>query len=183
MSVFGSLLFAFLLVVRIAQMAHYGLDFLGLLLALQAGLASFLLIFRSTAVREACPPFRLFAWLSAILPLAMQTVTGWQGLLAVPGLLFSLWALWSLGSSFSIAPAARQLVERGPYKLIRHPMYTGEVLSLLGACITAFSLWNACVFVLFTATVYLRVMKEESMFLKYSIYAQFVKWRMIPGVW
>lgn len=183
MSILGAFLFVFLMVVRIAQMARNGLDLLGLLLALQACFAAFWMIFRRVPSREADWFIQVFAWLSSIVPLAMQTVDGLHGLLAAPGLLLSLWAMWSLGSSFSIAPAARVLVSRGPYRLLRHPMYAGEILSLLGACLASLSLWNVCVLLLFMATVYIRVMKEESLFQKYSIYAQFVKWRMIPGVW
>lgn len=52
------------------------------------------------------------------------------------GLAFSFWALWHLGVSFSIVPEARHLVQTGPYRWIRHPLYlAGFVigLGLLGA--------------------------------------------------
>src|SRR5262245_18822267 len=122
MSIFGSLLFAILMIVRVEQMTRSGFDLLLFLLAKQAGLAAIRMIFRQAALKETHLTFQVIAWCSAMLPLLMQTVKGLHGLLAVPGLLLSLWAMWSLGSSFSIAPAVRQLVVHGPYRWIRHPM-------------------------------------------------------------
>ena len=60
----------------------------------------------------------------------------WLGLVLVyAGLAFRLWAVVVLGRYFtpSVAVAAAQhVVERGPYKLIRHPGYTGLLLMFLG---------------------------------------------------
>ena len=48
------------------------------------------------------------------------------------GLGFSLWSLRSLDRSFSIIPQARAVVRRGPYRVVRHPLYTGELVAALG---------------------------------------------------
>jgi protein-S-isoprenylcysteine O-methyltransferase Ste14 len=48
---------------------------------------------------------------------------------------FTLWARFSLGTSWSIAPKVqgdRQLRTRGPYAVTRHPIYTGLLGMLLG---------------------------------------------------
>ena len=92
-------------------------------------------------------------------------------------------AFWSLGGSVSIAPANRHLITDGPYRFIRHPMYGGEILSLFGLCIGSSSLWNWIVLSLFVISVQTRISHEEALFERYPVYAQFVKWRMIPGVW
>ncbi|MBN2116307.1 MAG: hypothetical protein JW730_07045 [Anaerolineales bacterium] len=183
MSIFGALLFAFLMIVRIAQMIGGGVDPLGILLAVQAGMAAFYMIFRHKASQEARLPVQLLAWTSAILPLTIQTTKGGWGWLATPGLCLALWSIWSLGSSFSIAPAARKLVVQGPYRFIRHPMYAGEILSLFGTCIASLAAWNVCALAIFIASICMRIAKEESLFKNYSIYAHSVKWRLIPGVW
>ncbi len=183
MSIFGAFLFAFLMIVRIAQMIGGDVDPLGILLAGQAGMAAFYMIFRQEASNEAWLPVQLLSWLSAILPLVMQITKGNWGWLAVPGLCLALWSMWSLGFSFSIAPAARELVVQGPYRFIRHPMYAGEILSLSGACIASLAPWNLYVLVVFTASVCVRIAVEESLFKNYSIYAHSVKWRLVPGVW
>jgi protein-S-isoprenylcysteine O-methyltransferase Ste14 len=49
---------------------------------------------------------------------------------------FTLWARFSLGTSWSVAPKVqgdRQLRTRGPYAVTRHPIYTGMLGMLLGA--------------------------------------------------
>jgi protein-S-isoprenylcysteine O-methyltransferase Ste14 len=53
-------------------------------------------------------------------------------LLLALGMAYSIWALSSLGRSFSILPEARRLVTDGPYALSRHPLYLGEAVAALG---------------------------------------------------
>ena len=48
------------------------------------------------------------------------------------GLCFSLWSLRWLDRSFSIIPQARAIVCKGPYGIVRHPLYTGELTAVLG---------------------------------------------------
>jgi protein-S-isoprenylcysteine O-methyltransferase Ste14 len=51
------------------------------------------------------------------------------------GLAIFVWAARTLGSSFTPYPRPRQegvLVEEGPYRLVRHPVYSAGVLVLLG---------------------------------------------------
>ena len=184
MSIFGAFLFSFLMIVRVGQIVQTSMYFPGLLLATQAGFAAFWMIFRRPSSSETHWSIQLLAWMSAILPLAMQsfnqTISGW---LSVPGLALMLWAFWSLGASFSIAPAARKLVAHGPYRFIRHPMYAGEILSLFGFCLGSFSIWNWIVLSVFVFSIQARISQEEVLLKRYSIYARFVKWRMIPGVW
>lgn len=57
-------------------------------------------------------------------------------LLTVPGYYVSLWALWHLRGSFAITMEARSPVTSGPYRYIRHPVYLGEALTMLGLCLT-----------------------------------------------
>ena len=54
----------------------------------------------------------------------------------VASTVFTLWARFSLGTSWSVAPKVqgdRQLRTRGPYAVTRHPIYTGLLGMLLGA--------------------------------------------------
>jgi protein-S-isoprenylcysteine O-methyltransferase Ste14 len=70
--------------------------------------------------RPGSPPFYLVA----------------PGLVLGPlGLCLSLWSVWHLRSSFSILAEARRTVVSGPYRYVRHPLYLGEALTLLGACL------------------------------------------------
>jgi protein-S-isoprenylcysteine O-methyltransferase Ste14 len=58
------------------------------------------------------------------------------GLLLAPlGLCISIWSLWHLRNSFSILAEARSTVVSGPYSYVRHPLYLGEILTMLGLCL------------------------------------------------
>jgi protein-S-isoprenylcysteine O-methyltransferase Ste14 len=55
--------------------------------------------------------------------------------LVVAGIVLAVWAGRSLGGSLTPYPVPREgaaLVERGPYRLVRHPMYLAGVLVFLG---------------------------------------------------
>jgi protein-S-isoprenylcysteine O-methyltransferase Ste14 len=62
-----------------------------------------------------------------------------QGYIAFIGAIFgglggavSVWGLISLGRSFGIFVAVRKVVLHGPYRYIRHPIYLGYFLALIG---------------------------------------------------
>lgn len=179
MSALGALLFVFLGLVRIHQAGPLALP-----LACQAGLAAFRLVFRDPPAAQAAWPRQALAWLSAGLPLALETpLSNWLALASLPGLLLNLWALAVLGRAFAVAPADRGLVCGGPYRFVRHPMYAGALLSLLPACLLAPSWWNAAVFGLFLAACLWRIGLEEGLLGGYADYARRVRWRLLPGVW
>ncbi len=63
----------------------------------------------------------------------------WAGLaLAVAGIAFAIWAIATLGRHYSLELEVRrghEIVDRGPYALVRHPVYTGLALHFVGACL------------------------------------------------
>ena len=56
-------------------------------------------------------------------------------LAALAGGGLSLWSLWHLRGSFSILAEARTPVTTGPYRFVRHPLYLGEAMMMLGLCL------------------------------------------------
>ena len=45
------------------------------------------------------------------------------------------WAVWTLGRFFTLSVQTKEeqeLIEAGPYRLIRHPAYTGSIMQLIG---------------------------------------------------
>lgn len=69
--------------------------------------------------------------------------------LIVFGGIATLSSLLFLGRSFSVTPQARVLVIAGPYSLVRHPMYVGNIAALLGLALLidspqAFGLFFIC---------------------------------------
>ncbi len=55
--------------------------------------------------------------------------------LIIVGTLLSVYCIRQLGRSFSIRATARELVTEGPYKVVRHPPYGAEVLTIVGVVI------------------------------------------------
>jgi protein-S-isoprenylcysteine O-methyltransferase Ste14 len=63
----------------------------------------------------------------------------WTGLaLTVTGCAFAVWARLLLGSNWSSSVTVKQdhqLIRKGPYAIVRHPIYSGFLLGLLGAAL------------------------------------------------
>jgi len=60
-------------------------------------------------------------------------------LLIIAGIGFAICAVLFLGRSISLLPQARRLVTRGPYALVRHPLYLGELVALAGVALQYYS--------------------------------------------
>jgi len=118
---------------------------------------------------------------SLIAPLEMLS-----GALTVVGGLLILYALSALGRSFSIGPQARVLVTRGPYRLIRHPLYAAEEFAVIGLAMGR--AWYAAIpFILIHLALQIWRMNYEegvlrSVFPEYADYARRTR-RLIPGIW
>lgn len=79
----------------------------------------------------------MVCWWLGVLPLPV--VSPWMvvlgALLVAAGAAFRLWAITTLGAFFTVDVVLRcqhELVTDGPYRLVRHPAYTGLLLSFLG---------------------------------------------------
>jgi protein-S-isoprenylcysteine O-methyltransferase Ste14 len=101
------------------------------------------------------------------------------------GMLFSLYSLKTLGVSFGIMPQVRTLIQSGPYKVIRHPLYVGEIMTLGGAILTGFSCQKLGIFLLVVAIQSYRAVQEEKLLEailpEYSAYKASTR-RFIPGL-
>lgn len=138
---------------------------------------------------------RIVAFLGAFLGIALlrlpiQSIPWGLQLLSLTlmiiGISIALYGLISLGSSFSVMPEARNLVIRGPYKIVRHPIYLGEEMAIIGLALEYFSL-TAFLILLFQLGFQLyRIQFEEQVleqnFHEYASYKKNVK-KLLPGIY
>jgi len=164
-------------------------NLMAVLLAMQAELVAFRLVDRRSPITETSLGWRIFAWAVAILPLAFmpggqKLIPVWLGQIsAAAGLIISLWAIVSLGDAFGIAPADRGLVSRGPYKILRHPTYAGELLNFIAYNLVNASVWNVALTAILAAGLVARILIEERQIGGYPEYARRVRWRVLYGLW
>jgi protein-S-isoprenylcysteine O-methyltransferase Ste14 len=106
--------------------------------------------------------------------------------LIVGGLAFSIYALLHLGRSFSLMAEARNLITDGPYARIRHPLYLGEALSMVGLMLQYISPLAVLVVCVQLGFQLLRMKNEElilsSMYPEYEPYRLRTA-RLLPGVY
>lgn len=101
------------------------------------------------------------------------------------GAALTAWSLATLGRSFAVLPARRELVSRGPYAWIRHPAYAGELLMVLAVAAGGGPLAWAAAGALVAATA-LRLGAEERTLADdpgYARYRAAVRWRLLPWIY
>ena len=84
-----------------------------------------------------------------------------------PGIAFLLWGRLALGKMYFVSTsfgaqlyANHQLVTRGPFAIVRHPMYLGLVAAALGSLLL-YQTWTALAYAAFAPFVLLRARREE----------------------
>jgi protein-S-isoprenylcysteine O-methyltransferase Ste14 len=80
------------------------------------------------------------------------------------GLLFAVWARLTLGSNWSGTVTIKtnhQLIRRGPYRWIRHPIYTGMLAALLATAIAQGLLSGLVGFAFASLALYRKARREE----------------------
>jgi protein-S-isoprenylcysteine O-methyltransferase Ste14 len=98
----------------------------------------------------------------------------------------SLVSLLTIGRLFGVRPALRGLVTRGPYKLVRHPIYLSYVIADIGYNLQE---WNSVTIALVLAgwaSLVYRIKAEERLLSHHpgwQTYAASVRSRLLPGVW
>jgi protein-S-isoprenylcysteine O-methyltransferase Ste14 len=91
----------------------------------------------------------------------------------------------SLGRSFGLAPANRGIVSTGLYRLVRHPIYLGYLLTHVGFVIANAIDWNIVILAAADVALLFRAMREERTLAQdpaYRDYMQRVRWRVVPGL-
>jgi protein-S-isoprenylcysteine O-methyltransferase Ste14 len=151
---------------------------------------------RPPAARDLSPPTSLAVAISCIYPYAqviyLHVDAGYvvwpEGGFALVTLAacLSLASLLSIGRLFGLRPALRGLATRGPYSLVRHPLYLAYVLSDIGYYLNEWNVGIALLGVAGWASLLYRIHAEERVLSeedRWQAYAGAVPYRLVPGVW
>jgi protein-S-isoprenylcysteine O-methyltransferase Ste14 len=91
----------------------------------------------------------------------------------------------TLGRSFGLMPANRGIVCRGIYKVLRHPIYAGYLVTHAAFLVAHPSAWNLALIIVSDLALMIRSVYEERTLAKDPEYADYmtrVRWRVAPGL-
>jgi protein-S-isoprenylcysteine O-methyltransferase Ste14 len=134
-------------------------------LALGIGLLATLHVPFPWLAKRILPPFAVWFWLGLVL--------------VVLGLAFSVAARVWLGNNWSGMVTLKQdheLIRSGPYRWVRHPIYTGLLLAILGSAI-ALGEWRGFIALALVAVAFLRKNAIEERFLTQQFGAAYARYR------
>ncbi len=110
--------------------------------------------------------------------------------LQILGIGVGVWAIVVMTKSkINISPTPREgatLIQAGPYKLIRHPMYLSLILAIPPLVIHNYSIINTIILIIFLINMILKMLFEESLLVEFfSEYREYMKnsYRLFPFIY
>jgi protein-S-isoprenylcysteine O-methyltransferase Ste14 len=178
---------------------RFGSDFLvsgrltGLLLLVSEALVVMLTVMRrSAAAVDRSMRARLLTALSMLGPPLLQPANAVALLpqsltvaASAAGLAIVIAGKITLGRSFGLMPANRGVVCSGLYRIVRHPIYLGYLITHVAFLVATPSAWNIAALLAADAALLARAVCEEktlSQDERYMQYQRTVRWRVCPGV-
>ena len=156
------------------------------------GVVVVLLVFRRPSRNVSRSPWDWFAGIAGSFLVLLVRPTGEAVApdaagfaLQLVGTGFQLYGKIALGRSFGIVAANRGVVSSGPYRLVRHPIYLGYLVTHAGFLLSNMSARNvlvyAAAYVFQIARIYAeeRILSEDG---SYREYLRCVRYRLIPGI-
>lgn len=130
----------------------------------------------------------VYTLVALVSPMFFRTVAGWNGslvgdLFVFVGVVLTVGAVLSLNNSFGIGPENRGIKTNGMYRILRHPMYSGYLLTEAGFVLNNFSPFNLLILAIATFFLVLRLQGEERLLKEdkaYQAYAQKTRWKLLP---
>lgn len=108
------------------------------------------------------------------------------GIVTSIGSLLTLISVQSLGRSFAVLPALRDIRTSGVYRFVRHPIYLSNIIAALGTLMRHPSVHNTAVVLVGIGLMLWRIRFEERLLLqdeRYRNYANEIRYRLIPGLY
>lgn len=99
---------------------------------------------------------------------------------------FSVVCLLTIGKRFGVRPALRDLVTRGPYRVVRHPLYLSYVIAHIGFNLQVWNVATLLLALLGWAAMVCRIRAEERVLSQdpsWPAYVAAVRYRLLPGLW
>jgi protein-S-isoprenylcysteine O-methyltransferase Ste14 len=87
-------------------------------------------------------------------------------ILFIAGLLLAIWARLYLGDNWGMPMSLKQdpeLVTTGPYRFIRHPIYTGILIAMLGSALASSTYWLVILVIMAIYFIYSAIAEEKIM--------------------
>lgn len=93
----------------------------------------------------------------------------------------------SYGASNVRVEEGQTVTTTGPYALVRHPMYAGVLIMVMGVPLALGSWWGLGILALMLPVLVWRILDEETLLKKdlpgYTEYTQKVRYRLAPYLW
>jgi protein-S-isoprenylcysteine O-methyltransferase Ste14 len=163
-----------------------------LLLVSEAMVVVFTIFRRRTSIVDRSVGAMVVTTLSLIGPVLLRPSNGsallpdlMTALISTVGLCLVIAGQVTLGRSFGIAPANRGVVESGPYLLMRHPIYTGYLVTHLGFLAAHPRPMNIAIVAVADSALVIRALLEERVLgrdARYRLYCGRVGWHLVPLV-
>lgn len=131
-----------------------------------------------------------YCGLAAFLWLSPWQAEGWLLVPELLGIALAVYAIWTMRQSkLQLTPVPREgsiLIQTGPYKYIRHPMYASIILSFIPLLISYFSWTLFIVFAILFINLIFKLRFEEALLIKkfydYRQYSEKTKY-IIPFIY
>jgi len=121
-------------------------------------------------------------WPNEILP--FRPWMGWAAVaIAALGFAITFWARFTLGSNWSAAvtiKVAHELIRTGPYRWVRHPIYTGAIVAMAGTALAREQWKGVAAVMLLWLSFSIKRLKEEQ-FMRQIFGAQYIEYSRTTG--